>query len=230
MYSGEDLELNGINEQIGEIFKAGIVSSIDPTTCTVRVTFPDRDDMVSADLPIIQRNCGETQDYSLPAVGDNVLCGFLGTGTEDGFVFGSFYNKKKTSQLNSENIRGLIFPDGTKITYDSKEKICNVEAAGKVQVSAKGEVNVSSEKNIYATSKKNIFAKADEAVTVEAAKTLEIKSAVKINLTAPSIALNAGSISFGTPDGEPCTGVCTGAFALKSEKNISLKAKRIDLG
>lgn len=230
MYSGDDMELNGLNEQMGELIKAGIVSSVDPTNCSARVVFPDRDDMVSADLPIIQRNCGKNQDFSLPDVGDNVLCLFLGTGTEDGFILGSFFNDQKKSQLTDPNVRGVIFSDGTKIVYDREKKLFEIEAAGKVSVKTKEEIFVSSEKNIIAESRENVFAKADKGVTVEAAQNLNLNSNVKVSINAPAIALNAASISFGDPTGKGCTGVCSGSFALKSESNMSFKAKRIDLG
>ena len=40
-------DLQNINEQMGDIVKIGKISSIDPNTNTARVTFPDRDDLVS---------------------------------------------------------------------------------------------------------------------------------------------------------------------------------------
>lgn len=49
-------DLQNINEQMGDIIKIGKVSSIDPNTNTARVTFPDRDDLVSYDLQVLQRN------------------------------------------------------------------------------------------------------------------------------------------------------------------------------
>ncbi len=230
MYSGDDEELNGFNEQMGELIKPGIVSSVDPATCSARVIFPDRDEMVSADLPILQRNCGKNQDFSLPDVGDNVLCLFLGTGTEDGFILGSFFNEKKKSTLNDPNVRGVIFSDGTRVVYDREKKLLNIEAAGKISVKTKEEISVISEKNIFAESKENIFAKASKGVEVKAAQTLDLTSNIKVNINAPAIALNAASISFGDPTGKGCSGICPGAFNLKSESNMSFKAKRIDLG
>ena len=100
----------------------------------------------------------------------------------------------------------------------------------KISVKTKEEISVISEKNIFAESKENIFAKASKGVEVKAAQTLDLTSNIKVNINAPAIALNAASISFGDPTGKGCSGICPGAFNLKSESNMSFKAKRIDLG
>lgn len=229
MYSGEDLELSGITEEIGEIVKVGIVSTVDANTCSARVVFPDRDDVVSSDLPIIQRNAGANQDYSLPDVGDNVLCLFLGTGTEDGFILGSFFNQKKTSKINGEDIRGVAFADGTQCTYDRKKKELIINAVGDINVTTKGKISVSSDKDITANSKENIIATAGKQVQIESAQAIVLNSSQKVDITAPAINLNAPAITFGAA-GVECKGICAGSFSLQSNNNLSFTAKRIDLG
>ncbi|QWU15671.1 hypothetical protein SAMN04487895_12717 [Paenibacillus sophorae] len=64
------------------MIRTGIVSTIDLTARTVRVTFPDRDDLVSGDLPVIGPETSE-----LPAAGDSVLVAYIDNGYQ-GFCLG----------------------------------------------------------------------------------------------------------------------------------------------
>lgn len=74
----------------------GVVSSLEPTTGTVRVTREDKGNKVTDSLFVLQRGTKSTKDFWMPAVGDQVLCmqmpNFSGKGTGDGFVIGAFYS------------------------------------------------------------------------------------------------------------------------------------------
>ncbi|MBP1924588.1 phage baseplate assembly protein gpV [Sedimentibacter acidaminivorans] len=69
---------------VKNIIKVGQVSSINFNKSSVKVTFPDKDNIVSNYLPIL--NPG----YYIPKIGDQVVCIFLGNGIEQGFCLGSF--------------------------------------------------------------------------------------------------------------------------------------------
>jgi len=66
--------------------RIGTVSSINSADGTVRVTFPDRDDAVSAELPVLRIG----GFYALPNIGDPAVCLFPDDGPE-GYFLGSFF-------------------------------------------------------------------------------------------------------------------------------------------
>lgn len=106
-------------DNVAEIIKHGVVSSINPAKATARVTFPDRDDVVSYDLPVMQHNTGFAKFYSMPKVGQNAVCIFLGTGLEDGFIVGSFYNDEQPPPTTDAAIHVIDFEDGSRIEYSN---------------------------------------------------------------------------------------------------------------
>ena len=75
--------------KLNNLIRTGIVSSMNGAQATVRVTFGDKDDLVSADLPVLQQGNGS---YWMPVKGDQVVCLFLANGLEQGFCLGSFYS------------------------------------------------------------------------------------------------------------------------------------------
>lgn len=74
---------------INNLIRVGIVSSVDGAKATVRVTFPDKDNKVSYDLPVLQQGNGS---YWMPAPGEQAVCVFLPNGSEQGFCLGTIYS------------------------------------------------------------------------------------------------------------------------------------------
>jgi len=64
------------------MLRIGIISTVDQLKRTVRVTYPDKDNLVSGELPVI----GPTT-LNLPIVGDCVLVGYPSNGS-NGFCLG----------------------------------------------------------------------------------------------------------------------------------------------
>lgn len=104
--------------RLNDLIKVGEVSSIDPVRCTARVVFDDDDSIVSYDLPILQRNTLNTKDFHSVNVGEDVLCLFLPSGPEEGFILGSFYAGEITPPEKTEKRRTTVFEDGTVVQYD----------------------------------------------------------------------------------------------------------------
>ena len=69
-----------------DIFRVGKVSSIDYAAGLVRVAYHDKDDSVTAPLPML---CTE---YNMPQVGDPVMVLHLSNGTEAGLVPGRYWS------------------------------------------------------------------------------------------------------------------------------------------
>lgn len=109
---------NDMNEILNRLIKIGEVSSVDPARGTARVAFDDDDSMVSYDLQVLQKNTIANKDYHMPDIGEDVVCIFLPSGSEDGFILGSVYAGEITPPESDCNKRTVVFDDGTKISYD----------------------------------------------------------------------------------------------------------------
>ena len=107
---------------IRDLFRVGLVSSVDGPKCTAKVTFPDKDDMVSDDLPIVIIGSHGTQQYWLPEIGTQVLCCFLpnpcGHGMNQGFILGGFYSTADPAPETDPKVRLIKLPDGSYIRFD----------------------------------------------------------------------------------------------------------------
>lgn len=114
--------------------RVGRVSSTNPQTMTVKVTFPDKNDMISADLPVLNRGSKSVKDYWLPDVGEQVLCAFLGNGISQGFVIGSFFSKEDAPQVANQDIRRIDFGDGSFIEHNRASGDLNVTCTGNINL------------------------------------------------------------------------------------------------
>ncbi len=108
---------------IRNLIRVGRVSTVNGAACRAKVTFPDKDNSVSAELPILQIGSNGTQGYWVPEVNTQVLCLFLpnssGKGMSDGFILGAFYSQASPPAESNESVRSIRFPDGSFIRYDN---------------------------------------------------------------------------------------------------------------
>lgn len=117
-------------QPLPDLIKIGEVSSVDPEKCTARVVFDDEDSLVSYDLQILQRNTYENQDYQMVHPGEDVVCLFLGSGQEDGFIIGSLYAGEIKPPEASLDRRTVVFSDDTRVCYDRQEHKLTVTLEG----------------------------------------------------------------------------------------------------
>ncbi len=175
--------------------KIGEVSSINPAMGTARVVFDDEDSVVSYDLPVLQTNTYANKDYSMPDVGEDVLCLFLPSGLEEGFILGSFYAGEIELPESNGNVRTVVFADGTKISYDRALHTLSATMDGTSIVANRAGVQV----------------KAPEVIVNEA-NTVNIKGGTDVNvnagslikLVAPSVTLTMGATTMKL-SGDSCT-------------------------
>lgn len=125
-----DINLN----QIKNLIRIGIVSAVNGETCSARVTFGEKDNSVSEDLPIITIGSKQTKAYWLPEVGTQVLCIFQpnvsANGICDGFIIGAFYSAEDMSVESNADVRSITFADGSFIRYED----------GNIEINAKGKL------------------------------------------------------------------------------------------
>ncbi len=123
------------------LIRVGRVSAVDPDRATAKVVF-EAQEVVSYDLPIIQRQTLRNKDYYLPDVGEHVVCIFLPTGNADGFILGAIYTDEDQPPVSSQDKRVVQFEDGTRIEYDRASHTLTINAVGPINIVAAGNVNV----------------------------------------------------------------------------------------
>lgn len=157
--------MNDLEAIVKNMIKVGIIESFNEENATARVVFQDIN-IKSYDLPIIVKQSQNNKDYWIPDIGESVLCLFLPTGIESGFILGSYYNKKDRPPVTDQNKRTVKFSDGTILEYDRKTHKLTADVKGDIDIKATGKVDIN----------------ANGAIT--------INSGTSITLTAPSINLN----------------------------------------
>ena len=128
--------------ELENCIRFGKVSSINAGDCTAKVTFSDRDNIVSYDLPVLQHGTGATKFYSMPSVGQTAVCLFLPFGIENGFVLGSFYDASNAPPAGSESVHIVKFKDGTTVSYDDAAGAVVIDCVGTVLIKGTGGITL----------------------------------------------------------------------------------------
>ena len=171
-------------EWLNSIIKIGEVSSVNYAQGTARVIFDDEDSSVSYDLPVLHRNTLRNKDYAMPDVGEDVLCLFLPSGPEEGFILGSFYAGDIELPQNDGNLRSVKFSDGTEITYDRKLHTLSATVQGTSIVANRAGVAVKAPDVIVVNA---------DSVEIKGGTDVNVTAGATINLTAPTVNLTMGS-------------------------------------
>ena len=132
------LELESI---VKNMVKVGIVESFNQENETVRVIF-EESNLKSYNLPIVVKQTKENKDYYVPDIGESVICLFLPTGIESGFILGAYYNQKDKPPVIDQNKRTVKFKDGTIIEYDRKQHKLTADVKGDIDIKATGKVDM----------------------------------------------------------------------------------------
>lgn len=117
----------------------GIVVAIDEQSCRARVKFPDRDDMISAWLPVMQSFCVGNQEYRLPDEGNQVVC-LMDVHYEDGVVLGAIYSDADPPPVADKDLFYRRFKDGSTLVYDRKNHKLTAGIQGDIEISATGTI------------------------------------------------------------------------------------------
>ena len=132
------LELESI---VKNMVKVGIVESFNEDNETARVVFEDAN-LKSYDLPIMVKQTKDNKDYWVPDIDEPVICIFLPTGIESGFILGAYYNQKDKPPVIDQNKRTVKFKDGTIIEYDRKQHKLTADVKGDIDIKATGKVDM----------------------------------------------------------------------------------------
>ena len=124
------------------LISKGIVDKVIPERHAVRVVFPDKDNMTSAELPVLTSFASGNSSYALPDIGNIVACIFE---TEDndsgtGYVIGAFYDDKNNPKVQDINKTRIDFKGGSFIEFD--------RSTGNLTINCKGDIKING-KHIY---------------------------------------------------------------------------------
>ncbi len=133
------------------MIRSGIVSSINYKEVSARIKFQDAPG-VSRELKILQPHTNLEKEYSMPSIGEEVVCIFLPNSPSTGYIVGSFYSGKN---LPGEigNTKYIFFPDGTKLKYNYATHVLEVDCIGDINISSGSNISIKgTEVNIEADS------------------------------------------------------------------------------
>lgn len=124
--------------EIKSLIRFGVVSSVDASKCTARVTFADRDNLVSAELPVLQGVGLKNKSYMLPDVNESVVClMFPNSDDGSGVILGSFYHDKAAPPTTNQDESMIRFADNTSISYNRATHELKIDCVGDVRINAK---------------------------------------------------------------------------------------------
>lgn len=123
---------------VKNLIRYGKVSAVYPAKATVRVVYEDKDNLVSAELPVLQAGCYGRRFYSLPIVGDNVAC-LMTPNSEDGtgFILGSFYSEVNQPPTTDGNKIMVNISDKLVIEFDESTSELKIDCKGRIRINGR---------------------------------------------------------------------------------------------
>lgn len=106
------------------MLRFGIVSQINPILAQARVNFGD-DDSTSFWLPVIQTKTLKDKFYSMPDIGEQVVC-LMDNNSEDGVILGAIYSTADVSISKSEKELSLNLENGSSINANKETNTLTV--------------------------------------------------------------------------------------------------------
>jgi phage baseplate assembly protein V len=129
----------------------GYVSAYDAKRHMARVRFLDKDNLVSAWLPVGIPNSQRNKDEFHLDVNEHVFCVMQGNGLEAGTVICAIWDDKNKPPLGDPDIRRTEFEDGTIAQYDRKEHRLIIDcsqSAGRIEIIAPSGIAIKSNVSI----------------------------------------------------------------------------------
>ncbi|MCL1826544.1 MAG: phage baseplate assembly protein V [Candidatus Cloacimonetes bacterium] len=164
--------------------RVGKVVNTDTANCTARVQFSDIDDLISADLPILQRNTQNNKDYNMVDVDEQVLCVLF---ENSGVILGSVYNQQDTPHFDSQDVRGVKFDDDTEVSYDRKGHSLKAIVEGHIEAVITKFIKAEIKENVELCVKETIKLLVSECVKMTINDQLEAIVGNLFEIKSPSI-------------------------------------------
>lgn len=136
------------SKEAGSHGRFGYVSDYDPQRHMARIQFPDKENLVSAWIPVAVPNSKKNRDECHLDIGEHVYCAMMGNGLESGVVLCSVFDDKNKPPEGNADIRKTTYDDGTEISYDRKNKLLEIKCEGDMKIHVKGNIEISADGNI----------------------------------------------------------------------------------
>jgi phage baseplate assembly protein gpV len=172
-----------------DIVKIGIVNAVYPDIGKVKVSFPDKDNRMSRELPMLNF------EYDMPEIKDQVICIFLPNGTEAGFCLGSFHSKVDPPPTTNGDLHWKVLGNESFFNIDKKTGLANLKLKKLV---IDGDVEINGSLKISGNLTVNSNARVDNSLNVGAKISTSKLNATDISATKITAStISAGSISEG---------------------------------
>lgn len=124
------------------MLRFGEITEIDATAGLVRVNFAE-EETISPWLHVLAARTQSDKFSRFPDVGDQVAV-MMEANARNGVVLGAVYSEADTlpAALQDENVEGVIYDDGTEITYDRSTSKLTADVAGDVDIISAGTVTI----------------------------------------------------------------------------------------
>ena len=122
--------------------KQAKVCEVYPEEMAVRVVYEDRDNLVSAKLPVMCQGSGTNFDYWLPDVGEQVIVNESEDGKGLGFVIGSYYSKTVPPECQNPDVRRTKFSNGDYVEHNRKTGDMNIRCSGNLSIVCNGNITI----------------------------------------------------------------------------------------
>ena len=121
------------------IVRRGLISAVYPERHSARVTFEDKDNVVSAELPILTSYASKNCLYHLPDIAEQVICLYEESDAQegDGVIIGSIYSDVNKPKVSSQDKFRLDFEGGSFIEFDRSTGDLNINCKGNIFVNGK---------------------------------------------------------------------------------------------
>lgn len=162
--SFDPFAINEAHRLISNLIRIGVVEELDPKTARVRVKVGG---FTTDWLPWATHRAGATRTWSAPRKGEQVVLLSPYGDPSQGVVMTSIYQDDHPAPADSQDIEKTVYPDGTTVTYDSKDNVYTMTVAGnaKVIVNCK-EATVNAETSVKVKTK-TANVEASESVTLD---------------------------------------------------------------
>ena len=125
------------------VMRFGNVCNVDASRGYVRVEL-DEDNITTHWLPVVVPGSRSNKYFAMPVINEQVVC-LLDKNCEDGVVIGSLYSDVDKPDGFESGVSGVIFEDGSKVTYDAESATITVSAAGNVVIEAAEKISIRTE-------------------------------------------------------------------------------------
>lgn len=188
--------LGGASKAANNFSREGTVSAVYPERHSARVTFEDRDNLVSAELPVLTPFASKNKSFAMPDVGERVVVLMAANDQTSGggWIIGSLYTAKNLpSPETGENITRLEFADKTFISYDRESHLFTLQFSDGTAIThdgESGELNIDCKGDIIINGEKQLDVTIKDRISVDGREEINIDAKDDINMNGANIRLN----------------------------------------